>query len=132
MAPTTVLLPGRHDESLDPGRRLRVLSVAGGRPVRERVGPTLGVAGDPLVRGLAGDAGAGGELGDGVEAVRVEGDDAGSLEHGVGDGPGHGVVGKPCRVNEDVTPVPGLKCHPSDRSVQGDSFPDPLLRGSSC
>ncbi len=69
----------------DPGLRERSSSPAG---------PCCKVALDPLVGGLTGDAGALGELRDGVESLGVEGDEAGTFEHGVGDSPGHGGLGR--------------------------------------
>lgn len=82
-------LPGLDEEGLHLGWGLPGLLVSGMAAVGERLGSAFAVASEPFVDGGAGDAEAVGELGDGVEALGVEGDEASALDHGVGRGKGH-------------------------------------------
>src|SRR5690606_27575845 len=94
-----------HDHRLDLGRGPVRLVVTCVGSVGERVGAVGAVAVDPLVGGLARDAGAGGELRNGEGSLSVEGDELGSFEHGVGDGPGHGGRGEQIAVQREVSPI---------------------------
>ncbi len=107
-SPTRVRLATGDDQRLDLGRGLVLLVMPGVAAISQRLSASGAVADDPLVGGLARDACAVGEFSDGVEALGVEGDKAGSFEHGIGDGPGHGGLGRWEAMQGE--------CHPSARS----------------
>ena len=103
-APGRVRSPGLGDQALGLRVGLGVLR----EPVAGAVerGPGAAVAGarDLLVDGGPGDAKAGGELGDGAEAVGVGGDEAGALHRRVGGLEGRGLQARVLGVSR----VPGL------------------------
>ena len=107
--PRGVLLACGDDEGLDLGWRGGRVAPRGVRAVGQRLGAAVGVARDPFVGGLAADAGAGGELGDGVEgrpewrATRWARSSTGSVTV-----QGTAVWGGPCGGERG--------CHPSSRS----------------
>ena len=105
--PRRVLAPGLDDERLDLGRSLGVLSMPDAGLVVECIDASSAKPGEPLVAGLTADAESLAQLGHGVEALGVEGDEACALGHGSGVGPRHG--GKRLCRGERI-------CHPCARS----------------